>query len=165
VIQIHRDNGTNLAALEAMLHEDREKHIYQLDRAAFTDQQLFDLEMKYIFEGNWVYLAHESQIPNANVAIKLLVEIVTNPLTVFVRPRFKNRRAVKNTQTPTKKAWRQQPSRRLRLQDIYARSSLRIGNRRIRLPVNANTALQIAGATTGNPGSPIPVGASLLITT
>ena len=66
MIQIHQDNRTNLASLEAMLHENPEKHIYQLDRAAFTDQQLFDLEMKYIFEGNWIYLAHESQIPNAN---------------------------------------------------------------------------------------------------
>ena len=36
---------------------------YQCDRSIFTDQELFDLEMKYIFEGNWVYLAHESQIP------------------------------------------------------------------------------------------------------
>ncbi len=30
------------------------------------DEALFDLEMKYIFEGNWVYLAHESQIPDNN---------------------------------------------------------------------------------------------------
>ena len=27
---------------------------------------LFELEMKHIFEGNWIYLAHESQIPNNN---------------------------------------------------------------------------------------------------
>ena len=33
---------------------------------AFTDEDLFELEMKYIFEGNWIYLAHESQIPNIN---------------------------------------------------------------------------------------------------
>ncbi|MBT3145951.1 Rieske 2Fe-2S domain-containing protein [Neptunomonas phycophila] len=36
---------------------------YQCDRSVFTDKELFDLEMKYIFEGNWVFLAHESQIP------------------------------------------------------------------------------------------------------
>jgi len=24
----------------------------------FTDPDLFELEMKYIFEGNWIYLAH-----------------------------------------------------------------------------------------------------------
>ena len=66
MIQIHQDNSTNLAKLEAMLQDDPAKHLYRLDRAAFTDEQLFELEMKYIFEGNWVYLAHESQIPNVN---------------------------------------------------------------------------------------------------
>ncbi|MCO5785742.1 benzoate 1,2-dioxygenase large subunit [Pseudomonas sp. G11-1] len=37
---------------------------YRCDRSIFTDQQLFDLEMKYIFEGNWVFLGHESQVEN-----------------------------------------------------------------------------------------------------
>lgn len=41
---------------------DKEKGIYQCNRAIFTDESLFELEMKVIFEGNWVYLAHESQI-------------------------------------------------------------------------------------------------------
>jgi hypothetical protein len=66
VIQIHQDNSASLAKLEAMLQDDPAKHLYRLDRAVFTDEQLFELELKYIFEGNWVYLAHESQIPNVN---------------------------------------------------------------------------------------------------
>jgi len=66
VIQIHQDNRTNLSKLEAMLQDDPSKHLYRLDRSAFTDEQLFELELKYIFEGNWVYLAHESQIPKVN---------------------------------------------------------------------------------------------------
>lgn len=37
---------------------------YQLDRRVYTDPDLFELEMKYIFEGTWLYLAHESQLPN-----------------------------------------------------------------------------------------------------
>ena len=37
---------------------------YRGDRGAFTDQDLFDLEMKHIFEGNWMFLAHESQMEN-----------------------------------------------------------------------------------------------------
>ncbi|MFZ2299163.1 MAG: benzoate 1,2-dioxygenase large subunit [Aquabacterium sp.] len=49
-----------------MLVEDHDQQIYQLNRAAFTDAELFELEMKHIFEGNWIYLAHESQIPNVN---------------------------------------------------------------------------------------------------
>jgi hypothetical protein len=38
------------------------------------------------------------------------------------------------------------------------------GNSRIRLPVTAKIALQIAGAMGGTPGSPTPVGGSLLAT-
>lgn len=41
---------------------DKEKGIYRCNRAIFTDASLFELEMKAIFEGNWIYLAHESQI-------------------------------------------------------------------------------------------------------
>ena len=40
--------------------------VYRGRREAFTDPELFELEMKYIFEGNWIYLAHESQLPNNN---------------------------------------------------------------------------------------------------
>src|SRR5260370_11534271 len=46
----------------------------------------------------------------------------------------------------------------------YAKSSARIGRRRRRLPVAAKMALPTAGATTGKPGSPMPVGSSLLMT-
>jgi len=52
--------------LDTMLVENTEEHVYRLNRAAFTDPDLFDLEMKHVFEGNWIYLAHESQIPNVN---------------------------------------------------------------------------------------------------
>ena len=52
--------------LNAMLEDDREKGIYRCKREMFTDPRLFDLEMKHIFEGNWIYLAHESQIPEKN---------------------------------------------------------------------------------------------------
>jgi benzoate/toluate 1,2-dioxygenase subunit alpha len=40
-----------------------EEGMFTIDRALFTDPELFELEMKHIFEGNWVYLAHESQLP------------------------------------------------------------------------------------------------------
>lgn len=43
---------------------DPEKGRYRCDRTIFTDEQLFELEMKHIFEGNWVFLAHESQVEN-----------------------------------------------------------------------------------------------------
>ena len=50
--------------LNGMLVEDHDKGEYRVHRSAFTDEELFELEMKHIFEGNWIYLAHESQIPN-----------------------------------------------------------------------------------------------------
>ncbi len=35
-------------------------------RTLFTDPAIFDLEMRKIFGGTWVFLAHETEIPNAN---------------------------------------------------------------------------------------------------
>ena len=52
--------------LHSLLEEDPEQGIYRCKREMFTDPRLFDLEMEHIFEGNWLYLAHESQIPNNN---------------------------------------------------------------------------------------------------
>ena len=66
MIPIHLTNSSKLKSIDEFLIEDKEKGDYRLDRSAFTDKDLFDLEMKYIFEGNWIYLAHESQIPNIN---------------------------------------------------------------------------------------------------
>lgn len=36
----------------------------RLDRRVYTDPELFELEMDRIWHRNWVYLAHESQLPN-----------------------------------------------------------------------------------------------------
>lgn len=76
MIPIHLDTGAGtarpqqtahtVASLERFLVEDKATGDYRLHRAAFTDEALFDLEMQHIFEGNWIYLAHESQIPNNN---------------------------------------------------------------------------------------------------
>ncbi len=52
--------------LRSLLEEDAAKGVYRCRREMFTDPRLFDLEMTHIFEGNWVYLAHESQIPEKN---------------------------------------------------------------------------------------------------
>ncbi|MGO9429316.1 benzoate 1,2-dioxygenase large subunit [Rhodoblastus sp.] len=54
------------ATLPELLKDDPTTLDYRVDRSVFTDQELFELEMKYIFEGNWIYLAHESQIANPN---------------------------------------------------------------------------------------------------
>ena len=44
------------------LIKDHAKGDYRLDRQMFLDEDIFELEMKYIFEGNWVYVGHESQV-------------------------------------------------------------------------------------------------------
>ena len=54
------------AKIDGALVDDPERGLYRNRRDAFTDPDLFELEMKYIFEGNWIYLAHESQLPNNN---------------------------------------------------------------------------------------------------
>src|SRR5437016_7890540 len=54
------------AKLDGAVVEDPEHGIYRARRDVFTDPDLFELEMRYIFEGNWIYLAHESQLANNN---------------------------------------------------------------------------------------------------
>ena len=52
--------------VEDALEDDKEAGIFRCRRDIFTDPDLFELEMKHIFESNWVYVAHESQIPEIN---------------------------------------------------------------------------------------------------
>src|ERR1700750_951984 len=52
--------------IDAAGEDDPANGLHRVSRGIFTDPQIFELEMKHIFEGNWVYLAHESQIPSAN---------------------------------------------------------------------------------------------------
>ena len=55
-----------LERLETAVVDDRQAGIFRCRRDIFTDEALFELEMKHIFEGNWVFLAHESQIAEPN---------------------------------------------------------------------------------------------------
>ncbi|WP_271408710.1 anthranilate 1,2-dioxygenase large subunit [Pseudomonas sp. Q1-7] len=41
-----------------------EDGVYRIARDMFTEPELFDLEMELIFEKNWIYACHESEIPN-----------------------------------------------------------------------------------------------------
>jgi benzoate/toluate 1,2-dioxygenase alpha subunit len=52
--------------VDTALEDDAAKGVFRVARDIFTDPGLFELEMKHIFEGNWIYLAHESQVPNNN---------------------------------------------------------------------------------------------------
>jgi benzoate/toluate 1,2-dioxygenase alpha subunit len=52
--------------IETALEDDAARGVYRVARDIFTDPELFELEMATIFEGNWIYLAHESQVANPN---------------------------------------------------------------------------------------------------
>ncbi|MCW1384090.1 Rieske 2Fe-2S domain-containing protein [Novosphingobium sp. KCTC 2891] len=52
--------------IETAVVDDPQAGRFRCRRDVFTDPELFELEMKHIFEGNWVYLAHESQISSVN---------------------------------------------------------------------------------------------------
>jgi benzoate/toluate 1,2-dioxygenase subunit alpha len=52
--------------LQDSVQEDPAKGNFRCRRDIFTDPEFFEIEMRHIWEGNWVYLAHESQIPNKN---------------------------------------------------------------------------------------------------
>ncbi|WP_044875142.1 anthranilate 1,2-dioxygenase large subunit [Pseudomonas sp. LFM046] len=40
--------------------------VFRIARDMFTEPELFDLEMELIFEKNWIYACHESEIANPN---------------------------------------------------------------------------------------------------
>ncbi|TNB97537.1 Rieske 2Fe-2S domain-containing protein [Paracoccus marcusii] len=63
IIDKARDLDTLLATA---VQDDAQAGLFRCRRDIFTNEDLFALELKHIFEGNWVYLAHESQIPNVN---------------------------------------------------------------------------------------------------
>jgi benzoate/toluate 1,2-dioxygenase alpha subunit len=77
-------NTTHLDRIDELLVDNEETGEYKLHRSVFTDQAMFDLEMKYIFEGNWVYLAHESQIPKIMTFIRLILVVNQSLLLAIV---------------------------------------------------------------------------------
>src|SRR5689334_15652580 len=55
-----RIDGAALYDFDELVQEDR------VHRLIYTDPAIFVAEMTHIFGGTWVYLAHESEIPNVN---------------------------------------------------------------------------------------------------
>ncbi|WP_027958977.1 Rieske 2Fe-2S domain-containing protein, partial [Halomonas sp. 19A_GOM-1509m] len=57
---------TQLDQLEARVRgavqDEPDNGIFRCHRSMFTDPAFFELELKHIFEGNWLFLAHESQV-------------------------------------------------------------------------------------------------------
>ena len=57
---------TLLERIDGAVVEDKERGLFRCRRDIFTDAEMYELEMEHIFEGNWVFLAHESQISDNN---------------------------------------------------------------------------------------------------
>jgi benzoate/toluate 1,2-dioxygenase subunit alpha len=57
---------TILERIDGAVVEDKDRGLFRCRRDIFTDAEMYELEMVHIFEGNWVFLAHESQIPDNN---------------------------------------------------------------------------------------------------
>jgi benzoate/toluate 1,2-dioxygenase alpha subunit len=49
----------------AFIVDDPAKSTFRVDRGVYLDEALFEQEMRQIFEGSWIYLCHESEIPVA----------------------------------------------------------------------------------------------------
>jgi benzoate/toluate 1,2-dioxygenase alpha subunit len=56
----------NTETFDDLVTDQTELGRFSVSRKVFTDEELFKREMKQIFEGGWVYLAHESQLPGPN---------------------------------------------------------------------------------------------------
>jgi phenylpropionate dioxygenase-like ring-hydroxylating dioxygenase large terminal subunit len=48
----------NRQAVAALVHET------EIHRDLYVDQELFELEMEHLFANTWIYVGHESQVPN-----------------------------------------------------------------------------------------------------
>ena len=48
-----------------------EEGVYRVARRMFTEPELFELEMEMIFEKNWIYACHESEIAQPNAFITM----------------------------------------------------------------------------------------------
>ena len=61
----HPAGGFGAHDFDSLVREDR------VHRSLYTDPAIFDLEMTRIFGAVWVYLAHESQVPQPNDFIRV----------------------------------------------------------------------------------------------
>ena len=47
------------------MHDDPERGLFRVHRSAMTSAEVFALEQERIFDRTWLYLAHESELPQA----------------------------------------------------------------------------------------------------
>ncbi len=46
----------------SMIDDRVDEGMFRIDRSVYTDDAVFDAEMKNIFESSWIFLCHENQV-------------------------------------------------------------------------------------------------------
>ena len=62
----------NAAAVRSLVRET------EVHRDVYVDPEVFDLEMEHLFANTWIYIGHDSQVPNAGDYFGLLAYITMN---------------------------------------------------------------------------------------
>jgi p-cumate 2,3-dioxygenase subunit alpha len=68
--------------LDDLIVDDPDNCVFRVDRRAFTDPAILDAEKKLIFDQCWLYVGHESEIPDPGCFIKR--KVAGRPV-IFVR--------------------------------------------------------------------------------
>ncbi len=56
-------DGGLISSIASLVDDRVQDGVFRVDRSIYTDQDLFVAEMERIFEKDWVFLCHESQVP------------------------------------------------------------------------------------------------------
>jgi hypothetical protein len=62
-----RNEAAKLLAMSRLVDDRPNERIFQLDRSIFTDQSVFDAELRYVFEATWnfgISSAWNPRLPN-----------------------------------------------------------------------------------------------------
>lgn len=63
-VSLGRDDRDSVEArLRQIVVDDVANGRFEVNRAIFRDPEIFELELKHIFEGSWIFVAHESLLP------------------------------------------------------------------------------------------------------
>ncbi len=57
-------NNPGGKSMNKYVQEDQQKCLFKVNRKAFIDPQILDLEREEIFSKCWLYIGHESEVPN-----------------------------------------------------------------------------------------------------
>src|SRR5436190_23323752 len=62
-------HNSGLRDIAALLDDRPEEQIFQVDRRVFTDPDVYEAEVRYVFEGTWNFVGLETQIAEPDAFI------------------------------------------------------------------------------------------------